>query len=47
MTNAEVHPIQVQDTPMRLQRTLTPSLNLLRKRLIEATDRTGDFEQPP
>src|SRR5206468_2900652 len=43
MTNAEMDAVQVHDTPMRLQRTLTPRLKLLRERLIEATDgtRTG------
>jgi hypothetical protein len=41
MTNAEMHAIQVQDTPMRLQRTLPPRFKLLGQALVEATDRTG------
>ena len=41
MTNAEVHAIQVQDTPVLQERTLTPSFKLLGERLVEPTDRTG------
>src|SRR5512142_1473835 len=41
MTNAEMHTIQVQDTPMLLQSTLAPVLKLLGEALVEATDRTG------
>src|SRR5260221_1757922 len=41
MTNAEMYAIQVHDTPMRLQRTLTPRLKLLRECLVEPTDGTG------
>ena len=41
MTNAEMDPIQVQDTPMGLQRTLAPGLKLVGEALIEATDRAG------
>src|SRR6266702_5151754 len=41
MANAEMHPIQVQDTPMRLQRSLAPVLKLLAEALVEATDRAG------
>ena len=41
MTNAEMDAIQVHDTPMPLQRTLTPSLKLLRECLVEPTDGTG------
>src|SRR2546428_13309135 len=41
MTNAEMHAIQIQDTPMLLQRPLAPGLKLLGERLVEATDRAG------
>src|SRR5207244_7676316 len=41
MTNAEVDTIQVQHTPMRLQRTLPPRVKLLGQTLVEATDRAG------
>src|SRR2546426_5813011 len=41
MTNAEMHAIQVQHTPMLLQSTLAPVLKLLGEALVEATDRTG------
>ena len=41
MTNAEMHAIEVEDTPVFLQRTLTPRIKLLGERLVEATDRTG------
>src|SRR5947209_8212852 len=41
MTNAEMHPIQVQDAPMNLQRTLAPRVKLLGERLVETTDRAG------
>lgn len=47
MTNGEMHPIEVEDTPMLLQRTLTPGFKLLGERLVEATDRTRDFEPLP
>ena len=47
MTNAEMDAVQVHDTPMRLQRTLTPRLKLLREGLVEPTDGTRDFEQLP
>src|SRR5215468_7911091 len=41
MTNAEIHAIQVQHTPMRVQRTLPPRFKLSGQALVEATDRTG------
>ncbi len=41
MTNAEMHAIQVQDTPVRLQRALAPGFKLLGERLIQAADRAG------
>ena len=47
MTNGEVDTIQVQNTPMGLQRTLLPLLKLLGQALVEATDRAADFERLP
>src|SRR5438874_6738204 len=41
MTNAEMNPIQVQDTPVFLKPTLAPSVELLGQALVEATDRAG------
>src|SRR5437764_15325571 len=41
MTDTEMHPIEVQDTPVLLQRALTPRFKLLSQRLVEATDRAG------
>ena len=41
MTNAEMHPIQVEHPPMGLQRTLSPHLKLLGQALVEPTDRAG------
>src|SRR5260221_1387122 len=41
MTNAEMHSIQVQDTPVFLKRALAPGFKLLGERLVEATNRTG------
>jgi hypothetical protein len=41
MANAEMHTIQVQDTPMALQRALSPSFKLVGETLVEATDRAG------
>jgi hypothetical protein len=41
VTNTEMYSIEVQDTPMRLQRTLTPGVKLLGERLVQATDRAG------
>src|SRR6266700_2114892 len=41
MTNAEMHAIQVQDTPVRLQRALAPGFKLLGERLIQEADRAG------
>src|SRR5258708_34297673 len=41
MTNGEVDAIQVQHTPVWLQRTLPPDLKLLGQALVEATDRAG------
>src|SRR5713101_6728257 len=39
MTNAKMHAIQVQDTPVFLKRTLAPGFELLSEGLIEPTDR--------
>jgi hypothetical protein len=39
MTNAEMHAIQVEDTPVFLQRALSPSFKLLTEALVEAADR--------
>src|SRR5713226_1369079 len=39
MTNSEMDAIQVQDTPMRLERALSPGFELVGQRLIETTDR--------
>jgi hypothetical protein len=36
-----MHAIQVQDTPMFLQRTLVPGVKLLGERLVQAADGTG------
>ncbi len=47
MTNTEVDAIQVQNTPMWLQRTLPPDLKLLGQTLVETTDRAGDFPRLP
>ncbi len=47
MTNGEVDAIQVQNTPMWLQRTLPPDLKLVGQALVETTDRAGDFERLP
>ncbi len=41
MANAEMHAIQVQDTPVLLQAALTPGLKLVGEALVEATDRTS------
>jgi hypothetical protein len=41
VTNAEMHAIQVQDTPMLLQRALSPRVKLLGQALVEATDGAG------
>lgn len=41
VTNAEMHPIQVQDTPVLLERALPPSVKLLGQRLVETTNRAG------
>ena len=41
MTHVKMDPIQVQDTPVLLQRSLAPSLKLLGEALVEATDRAG------
>ena len=41
MANAKVDTIQVQNAPMRLQRTLPPRLILLAEALVEPTDGTG------
>src|SRR5437588_5992569 len=39
MTDAEMHPIEVQDTPVLLERALTPRFKLLGERLVQAADR--------
>lgn len=41
MANAEMHAIEVHDTPLRTQRSFALGLKLLSQRLIEATDGTG------
>src|SRR5690348_18480789 len=41
MTNAEVHTIQVQDTPVLLKRSLAPGIKLLAERVVETTDCAG------
>src|ERR1051326_2757423 len=41
MTDAEMHPIKVQDAPVLLERTLSPGIKLLGERLVQATDGTG------
>ncbi len=41
MTNAKMHAIEVQDTPMSLQRSPPPVLKLLGEALVEATDRAS------
>src|SRR5260370_11258972 len=41
MTNAKMHAIQVQDTPVFLKRTLSPGFKLLGEALVEPTDRAG------
>src|SRR6266566_4644795 len=41
MTNAEMHAIQVEDTPVFLQRTLTPGIKLLGERLVQTADCAG------
>ncbi len=47
MPNAEMHAIEVEHSPMRLQRTLSPRLILVGEALVEPTDRAGDFERLP
>ncbi len=39
MTNAEMHAIEVQDTPVLLKRALSPGFELLRERVVQTTDR--------
>src|SRR5215467_10288518 len=41
MTNAEMHPVQIDNAPVALQRTLPPCLILLGEALVEPTDGTG------
>ena len=41
MTNAKMHAISVQDTPVFLKRTLSPGFKLLGEALVEPTDRAG------
>jgi hypothetical protein len=43
MTNAEMHAIQVQNTPVLLERALTPAIKLLGERLVESTDCAGTW----
>src|SRR6266568_6567434 len=38
MTNAEMHAIQVQDTPVLQERTIAPGFKLVGERLVEATN---------
>src|SRR5260221_5617628 len=47
MTNAKMHPIEVQDTPMLLQSALAPGGELLLQIAVEPTDgaRTGRHSQ--
>ena len=47
MTDAKMHPIQVQDMPVFLKPTLAPGVELLGQALAEATDRAGDFPPLP
>ena len=47
MPNAEMHAIEVEDTPMRLQSTLPPRLILVGEALVESADGAGDFERLP
>jgi hypothetical protein len=47
MTNAEMHAIQVHNTPVFLKRTLSPGVKLLGERLIETTDRDFHWERLP
>src|SRR2546428_10871794 len=41
MTNAEMDAIEVQDTPVLLERALAPGFKLLGQRLVETTNRAG------
>src|SRR6266851_7111262 len=41
MANAEMHAIQVHDTPVLLQAALTPGLKLVGEALVETTDGAG------
>jgi hypothetical protein len=41
VTNAEMHPIEVQDAPLLLQPSLSPRVKLVAQTLVEPTDRTG------
>lgn len=41
MTNAEMHAIQVHNSPVLLQGVLTLRFKLLSKSLVEAADRAG------
>jgi hypothetical protein len=47
MTNAEMDAIEVQDPPVLLERALAPGFKLLGQRLVETTNRAGDFERLP
>jgi hypothetical protein len=37
----KVHPVEIQDTPVPLERTLSPGFKLLRQRVIETTHCAG------
>jgi hypothetical protein len=39
--NTKMHAIEVEHTPMLLERTLSPGLKLLRERLVQATNGAG------
>jgi hypothetical protein len=41
-----MHPIQIDDAPVLLKRTLPPSIKLLGERLVETTDDTGARGDP-
>jgi hypothetical protein len=45
-TNAKMHAIQVQDSPVFLKRTLAPGFKLVSERLVEATDCVGAVAIP-
>ena len=47
MTNREMYAVQVQVTPVLLERALSSDFKLLSESLVEATDRAGDFPRLP